>query len=460
MTEPEQDMAEFGCLSLDVKLEYGAYPRERVKEVFGLITIANREREAGPKSPKLDLLCIIDVSGSMEGERLSIVKQSIMFVLDEMKDGDSMGVVVFNSSPRVVVPLTSVGAGTRGDICSAVHRLYADGGTDILGGLRCGADVLRSRTSPSPTSAAFLLTDGYDGAEADHEDFIEEVAKAYRSSSTPLYTFGIGQAHNAGLLSTYGERCRTPYTYIEEAVNIPNAIAGALGCAKNVLAKQVTVSCSGVQHAATISNVWCPYDMERDGSRITVEIPDISAGERKDLVFEVKIPNGEDLDYASPVLGVQLRYVDITRGTRVLQDPVPVVLEKPMDSQEPEDEPDTTVSHHLNRIRVAEALESAARCCSGGRADDGQKRLSEVREQLDNKRVKVSDTLLADLKNAEALIHDAERDGASACAELLGDAQMHKYQRCTTNARSSSSQEEYLTPVQSDFIRRATTSPP
>ena len=29
-----------------------------------------------------------------------------------------------------------------------------------------------------------------------------------------------------------------------------------------------------------------------------------------------------------------------------------------------QDEPDTTVTRHLNRIRVAETLECVARCCS------------------------------------------------------------------------------------------------
>lgn len=47
--------------------------------------------------PALDLVMCIDVSGSMSGDKIAMVKDTLLFVVDELKEFDRMSLLEFDS---------------------------------------------------------------------------------------------------------------------------------------------------------------------------------------------------------------------------------------------------------------------------------------------------------------------------------------------------------------------------
>jgi len=54
----------------------------------------------------IDLVCVVDESGSMSGERIDLVKQTLEFIVKNLESNDRFGCVGYESSARRVLELT------------------------------------------------------------------------------------------------------------------------------------------------------------------------------------------------------------------------------------------------------------------------------------------------------------------------------------------------------------------
>ncbi|MEM8882655.1 MAG: von Willebrand factor type A domain-containing protein [Planctomycetota bacterium] len=84
--------------------------------------------------PDANLVFLIDVSGSMDrANKLPLVKQSMLVLLDELEARDSVAIVTYRDEAEVVLPPTSIGSRRR--IERAIRGLEADGATNGTAGL-------------------------------------------------------------------------------------------------------------------------------------------------------------------------------------------------------------------------------------------------------------------------------------------------------------------------------------
>ncbi len=102
-----------------------------------------------------DVLLVLDVSGSMHGDKIEQAKQALGFVLDNLNDEDRFNVIAFSTAIRSYAQ-DLVPAGERGEARDFVARLDANGSTDIN---RALLEALSMADGDRPTIVIFL-TDG------------------------------------------------------------------------------------------------------------------------------------------------------------------------------------------------------------------------------------------------------------------------------------------------------------
>ena len=190
----------------------------------------------GGRAP-LDLVAVLDVSGSMSGAKLGLVKRTMELVASSLGPRDRLAVVSFNSHARRVTRLRCMSEAGRAATRSAIESLKADGGTSVVGGIVLAARLLSERRhgaggpAEGLTSAVLLLTDGCDegGPSCDETETGRRGLAALRASGAGLYTFGFGSDHEPGLLRRLAERGRGTFTFVEEIATIRSAFALVLG---------------------------------------------------------------------------------------------------------------------------------------------------------------------------------------------------------------------------------------
>ena len=73
-------------ITVSCTTEYPAYKPENVSKCWGLVTLKALDYEPEEsKRPALDIVAVIDKSGSMQGEKLFLVKKSLKFLVQHCK---------------------------------------------------------------------------------------------------------------------------------------------------------------------------------------------------------------------------------------------------------------------------------------------------------------------------------------------------------------------------------------
>lgn len=160
-----------------------------------------------PEAPR-ELIFVLDVSGSMAGLPMRAAKAALQRALDRLQARDRFNVVIFNHGNASLFPQAQ--AATPQVLARAkgwVDGLSADGGTELLGGLR-RALATRGTETEALRQIVFIT----DGAISEHEALFR--AMDAELGSDRLFTVGIGHAPNTHLLSEMAHFGRGTSTYI------------------------------------------------------------------------------------------------------------------------------------------------------------------------------------------------------------------------------------------------------
>merc|ERR1711972_417275 len=99
--EPEPDTSVEGSLSLSTRIEYSAMPSGRTQDVFGLVTVQagacpQPSGENSEERQPMDIIGVLDVSGSMRGDKIRQVQDATRFIIEQADAKDRVGLVAFN----------------------------------------------------------------------------------------------------------------------------------------------------------------------------------------------------------------------------------------------------------------------------------------------------------------------------------------------------------------------------
>ena len=117
--------------------------------------------DAGAARPSLDVVAVIDRSGSMEDEgKLELVKKTLTFVLSQLRPADRLALVTYDTNVRTEFGLTAMDEDGKKRCDDVVRTLQPGSATNLSGGLLQGLRILRTRTEPRDVASVLLLTDG------------------------------------------------------------------------------------------------------------------------------------------------------------------------------------------------------------------------------------------------------------------------------------------------------------
>ena len=121
---------------------------------------------SGGERTSVDLICVMDVSGSMSGDKIQLVKDTMNFLLETLTPSDRLSLISFNNSGRRICGLKAVSPENMPMLSDSIKQLVAGGGTRIMSGMDIALKTIRDRKVPNKVTSVFLLSDGQDrGAE-------------------------------------------------------------------------------------------------------------------------------------------------------------------------------------------------------------------------------------------------------------------------------------------------------
>lgn len=186
-------------------------------DYYGLIMVlppvATRVTQPLPR----ELLLVLDVSGSMQGEPIRQARESVLFALNTLGPADSFNVLVFNDDFTFLFPKAQLAtAETLAQARRFVARRKAGGGTQMLpalgAALRQPAARQHSERQDAEPASLRQLIFITDGAFANEEELLALIDE--RTSNMRVFTVGIGSAPNTYLMRHAAELGRGSSVFI------------------------------------------------------------------------------------------------------------------------------------------------------------------------------------------------------------------------------------------------------
>src|SRR5258707_1056270 len=171
-----------------------------------------------------DLVAVIDVSGSMSGEKMAQAKLALTQLIGGLRETDRFRLVAFSGGVRRYASgWTTASAANRGDAATWIRSLEAEGGTNIGGAL---TEAFAEAPDAEALGVVVFLTDGQPSVGENDPERIAERAEQGRGRFR-VFSFGVGDDVNTYLLDRLTERARGTTEYVRPGENIERAV-GAL----------------------------------------------------------------------------------------------------------------------------------------------------------------------------------------------------------------------------------------
>ncbi len=159
--------------------DFEVYDRETDSDPWVRRQIWKFEPPSQQQISQANVCLVLDVSGSMRGQRLIDMKAAAHLYVSLMRPADMTAIVSFSSSASLVQGFTS----DQSVLDTAIDGLSAGGGTDMHAGIQLGIDEILTLTRAG-VRAVVAFSDGATSGSRE-----ETIAKA-TAAGIPVYTIG------------------------------------------------------------------------------------------------------------------------------------------------------------------------------------------------------------------------------------------------------------------------------
>jgi Ca-activated chloride channel family protein len=154
----------------------------------------------------VDLVVVMDVSGSMEGQKISAARNSLLQFIDLLDDRDRLQVTLFSQDIVTLTPLTPLGE-KRADVRRRISGIVDQSDTRLYGAVAQAYDELLASGDSQHIQAMVVLSDG-DNTVDDMtlDQLLGQIGSSREAGTAPkIFTIAFGASADRDVLRRIAE---------------------------------------------------------------------------------------------------------------------------------------------------------------------------------------------------------------------------------------------------------------
>jgi Mg-chelatase subunit ChlD len=480
----------FRCLHSTVGATIAAPLSTHVCWTVTARSLAEEQRAA------VDIMVALDVSGSMNGQKLELCKRTLRQLLRLLSGQDRFGLITYASSAVLNVPLGKVTAEHKAMALSTIQGVRARDNTNISSAIGLAFQELRGATDfPNTIQTVFLLTDGKANEGMTRLSELEAFTTACvkgpapiqpiapptvvdtttmlaetsrRPTAVSMYCFGYGSGHDEHLLASLSAAASGSYYNIDEDSAVDGAFGDALGGIVSMVAQNATATFrlhpDALAQGARMVKIHHHAVVERENGSFSVHIGDFYAEESRDIVIELQLA-------PTRVVGATVRVPHVVASVAYsdVAQKIPVQCTEQTVSIERGDgtvcsELDEYVAKQVLRVSTTAALERARAKADLGDLVAARGEIAQARSTILASPIPVQSgpmmcQLQSDLTSISCGLASASMYGAVGSKALYKASRSHRDQRSSESTYHEQSANAYTTSFKNTFLGRMTRQP-
>jgi len=288
-------------------------------EDYTPLVVSLSTEDKNDKVKPVDLICIVDISYSMLGDPLDLVKESLKYLVKLMNDKDNFALVTFSHNSQIINNLTRMTEENKNIILDNIEKLQIIvNNTNIYSGLEKALQLFDNDYSSGERIASMiLLSDGEDNyyygrvVNMFEELMVREGKKDYVFT---LNTFGYGTKYDYVLMKEISLIRDGAFFNIDKLSDVNDAflkIYGSLSTVRNV---NVQLKIQSKFNIIQVYGIEDMHEANMTSDSFKVKLIQVVYGKKYDFVLLVDVPNNttygtEVLNATVSSLGLKSKYL-------------------------------------------------------------------------------------------------------------------------------------------------------
>ena len=231
------------CLSINVRLGSDAIKAKDTQQTLPLLLnlkeVRFDELEIEVES-KIDLVCVIDISGSMcHQSKMEYVKRTMKKLLEFLGEGHRLAIVLFDDTAQTYMNFKLVNDASIVKISEIIESIDSRGGTNITAGVHEAQKLLGERKSKNHISCIFLLSDGQHNEGPISMDILYQGDTERTKCEYTLTSFGYGDDHDAKLMQEMSEKKGGNYYFVDDISKVEDCFVDSLAMVTSILGQKI-----------------------------------------------------------------------------------------------------------------------------------------------------------------------------------------------------------------------------
>lgn len=299
-------------VDLRVEFDRPVLPADEVQRAIVKIGLTGCRPERTAERPPVNLVIVLDRSGSMSGDKIEQAREAAVEALRRLDRRDVFSLVIYDHE---VSTLIAPQAPT--DVLwleRQIRSVTSRGNTALFAGVSQGAAELRKNLERRGfVHRVLLLSDGQANVGPSSADDLGRLGAALRREGIAVTTVGLGEGFNEDLMTALAQRSDGNHYYAAESGDLPRIFAKELGDVLDVVAQRVEIVIEFPEGVRVIRSIG--REAECRDRHVTFGLNQLYGGQEKFVLVEVEVPAAK-ADEVRTLARAQATFTDASGESR------------------------------------------------------------------------------------------------------------------------------------------------
>jgi len=350
----------------------------------------------GKKRIAHDIICVMDISGSMaeealvknkngvkEGDGLTyldLLKHASKTIIMNLNEEDRFALISYSDHARVECDLNYMTDEAKSIVINVLDQLQPENSTNIWDGVYEALEMAKKYNIKTQHQSILLLTDGEPNIfpPAGMIPQLEKYKKLNKSQIAQINTFAIGKHIDTPLLDQYAQIGHGQYCFIPCPGFIGTIFVNTISNILSTMANECKLKIE-MLNGAKLIEVPGGYPVEND----IISVGDIKFGQHRDIILKVQFPEKWVKEQSHlAFMNVQCKYFDFQTG---LMQQGEVKEQLQLDFEDP------LLDAEFCRVNFIDCVRKAIQAMQQNKRDDSKKIIAELADIFKNKLDELAD---------------------------------------------------------------------